>query len=170
MLHISFLKYLLLSLNRQFISEGANLIIPKVTGRAKQKTGLYKTKRFIKDLINSGYKVDIVYPDADINQAIVRNVTRFAETGRFVNLDYLLSIDNSVRDTYNLLKEIAKEEPTFKNVGFAYINNNYKIGEEIVEEDTTELFQDDRIVDENRIRSRGGREKNFTRRGNHRTK
>jgi dephospho-CoA kinase len=154
-----FSKILAASLNRQFISEGANLIIPKVTGRAKQKTGLYKTKRFIKDLINSGYKVDIVYPDADINQAIVRNVTRFAETGRFVNLDYLLSIDNSVRDTYNLLKEIAKEEPTFKNVGFAYINNNYKIGEEIVEEDTTELFQDDRIVDENRIRSRGGREK-----------
>ena len=154
-----FSKILAASLNRQFISEGANLIIPKVTGRAKQKTGLYTTKRFIKDLINSGYKVDIVYPDADINQAIVRNVTRFAETGRFVNLDYLLSIDNSVRDTYNLLKEIAKEEPTFKNIGFAYINNNYKIGEEIVEEDTTELFQDDRIVDENRIRSRGGREK-----------
>ena len=154
-----FSKILAASLNRQFISEGANLIIPKVTGRAKQKTGLYTTKIFIKDLINSGYKVDIVYPDADINQAIVRNVTRFAETGRFVNLDYLLSIDNSVRDTYNLLKEIAKEEPTFKNIGFAYINNNYKIGEEIVEEDTTELFQDDRIVDENRIRSRGGREK-----------
>ena len=154
-----FSKILAASLNRQFISEGANLIIPKVTGRAKQKTGLYTTKRFIKDLIKSGYKVDIVYPDADINQAIVRNVTRFAETGRFVNLDYLLSIDNSVRDTYNLLKEIAKEEPTFKNIGFAYINNNYKIGEEIVEEDTTELFQDDRIVDENRIRSRGGREK-----------
>ena len=154
-----FSKILAASLNRQFISEGANLIIPKVTGRAKQKTGLYTTKIFIKDLIKSGYKVDIVYPDADINQAIVRNVTRFAETGRFVNLDYLLSIDNSVRDTYNLLKEIAKEEPTFKNIGFAYINNNYKIGEEIVEEDTTELFQDDRIVDENRIRSRGGREK-----------
>ena len=154
-----FSKILAASLNRQFISEGANLIIPKVTGRAKQKTGLYTTKKLIFDLINNGYKVDIVYPDADINQAIVRNVTRFAETGRFVNLNYLLSIDNSVRDTYNLLKEIAKEEPTFKNIGFAYINNNYKIGEEIVEEDTTELFQDDRIVDENRIRSRGGREK-----------
>ena len=133
-----FSKILAASLNRQFISEGANLIIPKVTGRTKTKHGLYTTTRFIKDLISSGYKVDIVYPDADINQAIVRNVTRFAETGRFVNLDYLLSIDNSVRDTYNLLKEIAKEEPKFKNIGFAYINNNYKIGEEIVEEDTTE--------------------------------
>ena len=33
-------------------------------------------------------------------------------------------------------------------------NNNYKTGEQIVEEDTAQLFQDDRIVDRNRSRSR----------------
>ena len=44
-------------------------------------------------------------------------------------------------------------------------NNNYKTGEQIVEEDTAQLFQDDRVVDRNRSRSRkdsGGKVQKIT--------
>jgi len=143
---------------KEFIDEGANIILPKVTGKSDYRRQPDQTKLndlilTIENLQSKGYKVDIVYPDANINQAIVRNVTRFAETGRFVHLGYLLSIDNKVRDTYNALKKHFNADTT-DNVGFTYINNNYKIGEQIVEEDTAQLFQDDRIVDRNRSRSR----------------
>ena len=154
---------------KEFIDEGANIILPKVTGKSDYRRQPDQTKLndlilTIEDLQSKGYQVDIVYPDANINQAIVRNVTRFAETGRFVHLGYLLSIDNKVRDTYNALKKYFNADTT-DNVGFTYINNNYKIGEQIVEEDTAQLFQDDRIVDRNRSRSRkdsGGKVQKIT--------
>jgi hypothetical protein len=149
-----FSKIIASQIQKQFIDEGANIIIPKVAGKTnnRRQPDISKIKNTIQDLQSRGYKVDIVYPDANINQSIVRAITRFGETGRFVNIDYLLSIDNKVRDSYNALKDYVKKTAT-PDVGFAYINNNYKLGEEIVEENTTELFQDDRIVDKDRSRS-----------------
>jgi hypothetical protein len=142
----------------ELIDQGFNIILPKVTGKSdfRQQPDQAKLNDLIfsiEDLQSKGYKVDVVYPDANINQALVRAVTRFGETGRFVNLDYLLTIDNKVRDTYNALKEHFNADTT-DDVGFTYINNNFKLGEHIVEEDTAQLFQDDRIVDRDRSRSR----------------
>ena len=143
---------------QEFIDQGFNVILPKVTGKSDFRQQPDQTKLndlilSIEDLQSKGYKVDVVYPDANINQALVRAVTRFGETGRFVNIDYLLTIDNKVRDTYNALKEHFNADTT-DDVGFTYINNNFKLGEHIVEEDTAQLFQDDRIVDRDRGRSR----------------
>ena len=143
---------------QELIDQGFNVILPKVTGKSDFRQQPDQTKLndlilSIEDLQSKGYKVDVVYPDANINQALVRAVTRFGETGRFVNIDYLLTIDNKVRDTYNALKEHFNADTT-DDVGFTYINNNFKLGEHIVEEDTAQLFQDDRIVDRDRGRSR----------------
>ena len=152
-----FSKYIAAEIQKQFIEEGANIIIPKVAGKTnnRRQPDISKIKYIMQDLQSRGYKVDIVYPDANINQAIVRAITRFGETGRFVSVDYLVSIDNKVKDSYNALKDYVKRTAT-PNVGFTYINNTKKLGEEIVEEDTAQLFQDDRIVDRNRSRSRRG--------------
>jgi len=146
-----FSKYIAAEIQKQFIEEGANIIIPKVAGKTnnRRQPDISKIKYIMQDLQSRGYKVDIVYPDANINQAIVRAITRFGETGRFVSVDYLVSIDNKVKDSYNALKDYVKRTAT-PNVGFTYINNTKKLGEEIVEEDTAQLFQDDRIVDRNR--------------------
>ena len=158
-----FSKLVATQIQQEFIEQGANIIIPKVAGKSSRITGKPKTTGIIDTIIDlqaRGYKVDVVYPDANINQAIIRNVTRYGETGRFVNLDYLLSIDNKVRDSYNIIKDyfINENKGRYPDIGFTYINNNYKLGEHIVEEDTSQLFQDDRVVDESRGRSRKGRE------------
>ncbi len=152
-----FSKYTSAEIQKQFIEENANIIIPKVGGKTfrRKQPNISSLKNTIQDLQSKGYKVDIVYPDANINQAIVRAITRFGETGRFINIDYLLTIDNNVKDTYNALKDYVKRTST-PDVGFTYINNNKKLGEEVVEEDTAQLFQDDRIIDRNRSRSRRG--------------
>ena len=152
-----FSKIIAAEIQKQFVDKGANIIIPKVAGKTnnRRQPDINKIKYMMQDLQSKGYKVDIVYPDANINQAIVRAITRFGETGRFVSVDYLVSIDNKVKDSYNALKDYVKRTAT-PNVGFTYINNTKKLGEEIVEEDTAQLFQDDRIVDRNRSRSRRG--------------
>ncbi len=112
---------------------GNNLVIPKVGMTAKYKSvaGLIDNLRN-----NYDYDVDIILVDADFNSAIQRVLNRFLDTGRYIPSSYLIDVENTPRDTYNNLKA------DYGNLlEYAFIDNNFDIGEQLVEEDTSGSYQ-----------------------------
>lgn len=74
------------------IARGDNVIIPKIGGGS------------IVDLANrmrsAGYTVDLYYNEVSEETSIMRAASRFAEEGRYLALDYLLTIRNKATETF----------------------------------------------------------------------
>ena len=74
------------------IARGDNVIIPKIGGGS------------IVDLANrmksAGYTVDLYYNEVSEETSIMRAASRFAEEGRYLALDYLLTIRNKAKETF----------------------------------------------------------------------
>ena len=81
--------------------EGRNVVIPIVgSNYAKLK------KRYIDDLRQKGYKVYIHMADINPNVAAGRNLRRFAETGRFVDLEATsFKYGNEPREVFERVKK-----------------------------------------------------------------
>ena len=79
------------------VARGDNIIIPKIGGGS------------IVDLANKmkseGYTVDLYYNEVSEATSIMRAASRFAEEGRYLALDYLLSIHNKPTDTFTKYAE-----------------------------------------------------------------
>ena len=74
------------------IARGDNVIIPKIGGGS------------IVDLANrmksAGYTVDLYYNEVSEETSIMRAASRFAEEGRYLSLNYLLTIRNKATETF----------------------------------------------------------------------
>ena len=74
------------------IARGDNVIIPKIGGGR------------IVDLANrmksAGYTVDLYYNEVSEETSIMRAASRFAEEGRYLSLNYLLTIRNKPKETF----------------------------------------------------------------------
>ena len=116
------------------LNKGDNIVIPKVGGTNKVKS-LDKLIYKLQDDYN--YDVDIVLVDTDFNSAATRVLNRFVATGRYIPSSYLIDVENTPRDTYNYLKDDFE----YRGTGFVFINNNFGVGEQTLEEDTTESYQ-----------------------------
>jgi len=116
------------------LSKGDNIVIPKVGGSNKVKS-LDKLIYKLQDDYN--YDVDIVLVDTDFNSAATRVLNRFVATGRYIPSSYLIDVENTPRDTYNYLKDNFE----YRGTGFVFINNNFGVGEQTLEEDTAESYQ-----------------------------
>ena len=80
------------------ISKGENFVYPRVGGDCEE------LKNHILDAKKQGYKVYVHLNDLDKNKALGRMITRFLETGRFINPDLITKYGNSIENTYQTLK------------------------------------------------------------------
>ena len=115
------------------IELGNNIVIPKVGGTSKMKS-IISTIDNLRN--NYGYDVDVILVDADFNNSITRVLNRFVETGRYIPSSYLIDVENTPRDTYNNLKDEYGDL-----VNFVFVNNNFGVGEQTLEEDTSGSYQ-----------------------------
>ena len=115
------------------IELGNNIVIPKVGGTSKMKS-IISTIDNLRN--NYGYDVDVILVDADFNNSITRVLNRFVETGRYIPSSYLIDVENTPRDTYNNLKNEYGDL-----INFVFVNNNFGVGEQTLEEDTSRSYQ-----------------------------
>ena len=74
------------------IARGDNVIIPKIGGGSI--VGLANRMK------SAGYTVDLYYNEVSEETSIMRAASRFAEEGRYLALDYLLTIRNKAKETF----------------------------------------------------------------------
>lgn len=77
---------------------GENIVLPLVG----KNTG--KIRDIARELKAQGYTVNLYLNDLPVDKAARRAVTRFMETGRFVDPDYVLSIGATPNETYDILR------------------------------------------------------------------
>ena len=78
--------------------DGENIVLPLVG----KNTG--KIRELARSLKAQGYTVNLYLNDLPVDKAARRAVTRFMETGRFVDPDYVLSIGSTPNETYDILR------------------------------------------------------------------
>lgn len=78
--------------------KGDNIVIPRL-GK-----NLVTMQELIKELKNWGYKVNLHYADAPVKEAIDRSITRYRETGRFVDPQFIGSLGLITSKNYDILK------------------------------------------------------------------
>lgn len=81
------------------VVKGENIVYPRVGGDCEE------LKNYIKIAKKQGYKVYIHLNDLDKNKALGRMITRFLETGRFINPNLITKYGNSIENTYQTLKK-----------------------------------------------------------------
>lgn len=82
----------------KLVEDGTNLVLPKIGGTSDNIRNLAKS------LQDNGYTVDLVNMVVAPGENYLRMVSRYIETGRWVDADYLRSIGDKPLNTYNLLK------------------------------------------------------------------
>ena len=114
------------------ISEGKNILLPRVGGYGKRK----KIQETIDELKENGYNVNTVLVDVDYRIALGRMYERFAKTGRLVPPTYLEDVKNTPIDTFHRVKYVTD--------GYAWIDNNGGKNQQVIRQDTgilpTSLF------------------------------
>lgn len=80
------------------LESGDNVVLPLVGKNAD------KIKVYVDDLKSEGYKVYLHLVDLPANEAARRAWSRYKETGRFVNPEYVLSVGLKPRKTFAKLK------------------------------------------------------------------
>lgn len=90
------------------IRRGDNVVIPKIGGNSIIKMAV--------KLRQAGYSVELYYNEVSEESSIMRASARFAETGRYLAIDYLESIKNKAEKTFinyanKTLKEVQDERP-----------------------------------------------------------
>ena len=90
------------------IRRGDNVVIPKIGGNSIIKMAV--------KLRQAGYSVELYYNEVSEESSIMRASARFAETGRYLAIDYLESIKDKAEKTFinyanKTLKEVQDERP-----------------------------------------------------------
>lgn len=81
------------------IKNGDNIVFPRLGKNVKSM------EKLIDEMVASGYSVHIHFMDLPANEATKRVVTRFNETGRFVDPNYVLNVvDGKPKIVYNKIK------------------------------------------------------------------
>jgi len=123
-------KRLVEVLQAQAIDDGLNVVIPTVGSKPEIIRALIKKYK------DNGYDVDLVGMDVSYTNARNRMFSRFAETGRYIPLDYIQSIGNKPLEVYNTLRKEGLAD------GYTQIDNNGKFGDaKPVLEDTRGLLE-----------------------------
>ena len=99
------------------IANGDNIVLPKIGGKS--------VLAIAKQLKDSGYSVSLHYNEVKTNTSIARAMSRFAETGRFLDPSYLKSIGDKPKNTF---KSSANEKSLFDYAEWK--NNDVKFGQE----------------------------------------
>ena len=100
------------TLQSLMIERGTNIVLPKVGHNAssiRETISLYKSK---------GYKVRLVDMDVTPQNAFIRMISRFLNTGRIIPPSYLDSVGSKPSATYQILKKEGAAD------GYAKIDNN----------------------------------------------
>lgn len=90
------------------ITNGDNIVIPKIGGESIIKMAA--------ELRQAGYDVELYYNEVSEASSIMRAMARFAETGRYLSIGYLLSIKDKPEKTFKKFankttKEVQDERP-----------------------------------------------------------
>ena len=96
---------------RQAVEAGDNVVLPK-TG-----TKLASIEDIMKGLEAAGYTVDLILMNVGIDEAYSRMISRFINTGRLVNPDYVRSVGLNPVNTFNILKAKANKHAEIDNNG-----------------------------------------------------
>ena len=87
---------------RRLISNGDNLVIPKVGHK------LDSIEKLRSDLAAQGYTVDLVLMDVDPRTAVGRMIKRFKRTGRLIAPAYFLDVVDQPPNTYTQARQAGK--------------------------------------------------------------
>lgn len=123
-------KFLSNVLQTKALQDGINIVVPVVGSKPEVIRALIKKYK------DSGYNVDLVGMDVTYTNARNRMFARFAETGRYIPLDYIQSIGNKPLEVYNTLRKEGLAD------GYTQIDNNGKFADaKPVAEDTRGLLE-----------------------------
>ena len=98
------------------IKKGENIIIPKIGGESVAKMAA--------DLKSKGYKVHLKLNEVSGESSVTRALSRFAETGRWLDPNYLSSIGDKANNFY---KKYATNKDLFDSA--EWLNNDVKFGQ-----------------------------------------
>lgn len=84
------------------VENGDNIIIPKIGGKSMYKMALNLKKK--------GYTLQLYMNDVSEGSSIMRAMARFSETGRFLNLNYLMSIGEKPKIFFTTFANASVEE------------------------------------------------------------
>jgi hypothetical protein len=117
---------------RHAMNNGDNVVLPLV-GRNRANI-----KAIIDDLYSKGYDVHLHHNDLALEKSIDRAITRYLETGRFVDPNYIRGIGLTPQDTYATLKGYGKLK------GYSQASNDVAKGERplLIEEKNSGLPQE----------------------------
>lgn len=101
------------------IVAGDNMVLPLI-GKNPERV-----EELVRNLRNEGYAVYVHLNEVPLEKAAQRAISRFKETGRFVDPAYVLSIGNAPSITYNELKAKGLVN------GYAKYSNDVEIGEQL---------------------------------------
>lgn len=91
------------------LENGDNIVLPRLGKNTETM------QKLVIQLNNAGYDVHLHYMDLPSAEAAKRVVTRFNETGRFVDPDYVLNVvDGKPREVYNKIKQ-GKEIKSYES-------------------------------------------------------
>lgn len=82
--------------------QGDNIVIPKIGGLSVIETALMLKKM--------GYDISLYYNDVPSGISIIRSASRFAETGRYLSLDYLNGIGDKPLNTFTNFANLSTKE------------------------------------------------------------
>ena len=95
---------------------GENIVIPKIGGES--------VANMAKELKSKGYKVHLRYNEVSEASSVTRALSRFVETGRWLDPNYLSSIGNKAEKFY---KKYSRNKDLFDSA--EWLNNDVKFGQ-----------------------------------------
>lgn len=96
--------------------KGENIVIPKIGGES--------VANMAKELKSKGYKVHLRYNEVSEASSVTRALSRFVETGRWLDPNYLSSIGNKAEKFY---KKYSRNKDLFDSA--EWLNNDVKFGQ-----------------------------------------
>lgn len=96
------------------VKKGENVVIPKVGGGS--------IADIAKELKKNGYKVNLYYNEVSAENSIMRAMSRYAETGRYLSPKYLQSIGDKPKNTF---KKLAQNKDLFDYAEWKHNNVPY---------------------------------------------
>lgn len=101
---------------KRAIDKGENVILPRIGGES--------VATMAKELKSKGYKVHLKYNEVSGESSVTRALSRFVETGRWLDPKYLNSIGDKAGDFY---KKYSRNKEYFDDA--EWLNNDVKFGQ-----------------------------------------
>ena len=80
------------------VTRGENIVIPKIGGYSS-------ISEIVALLKENGYSINLFFNDVPTDVSVMRAASRYAQTGRFLSIDYLMSIGEKARDTFERFRD-----------------------------------------------------------------